>query len=481
MKGNSRGQVVPLFALMLVAIFAIAALAIDVSNVYQERRAYRTAADAAALAGAQDLQATGTRTVGAAQYSAARANARLAIERHFNASATCTLTGSRSDCTLSGLPYRFSIITPLPSAASCATCDPARSVQVNFTHPSYSLTFARILGYNEYSVAVTAVAGLRYNQAYAIFTLRPPSAPAIPGVRSLAINGGTAVIVKNGDVGSNANMVYSGYASGSKLWLDPGYKMDYYDPFNAPLWNGSPPDPVGTRIFALVPDPGYPVPLKGSLPPTGAVNPTGCAAIAAAVYANPNYAPSVPVVAGPPIQPDMDKITCYRRGVYSSEVSVSNGRLAILEPGLYFFDGGLEAQGSVIGGYTPNSEGVALVFPRSAGTMFKNRTSGGGSALTQIVALNAGTRYLNPGGSEATAARDYSGGLVQTNTTPPKLMTLIVPPDSRCPVVYPFSATCTNLAENQNKAIDLTGGSGVYLAGVQYAPSDNVTVAGNAT
>ena len=110
--------------------------------------------------------------------------------------------------------------------------------------------------------------------------------------------------------------------------------------------------------------------------------------------------------------------------------------------------------------------------------MFKNRTSGGGS-IPGIVALNAGTRYLNAGGQEATAAHDYSGGLVQTNTTPAKLITIIVPPDANCPVAYPMALTCTNHEENQNTAIDLSGGSGVYLAGVQYAPSDNVSVAGN--
>lgn len=476
MKGDSRGQVVPLFALMLVAIFAMAALAIDVSNVYQARRTYRTAADAAALAGAQDLQVIGTRAVTPANYTDARAHAKLSIERQFNDSASCTLTGNRSNCIFSTLPYRFSIVTPLPSAASCATCDPARSVQVNFAHPTYSLTFARVLGFNEYSVAATAVAGLQFNHAYTLFALRPPKAATLPGVRSLYVDGGTPVYVNKGDVGTNANMDYAGYAAGSKLHLDPGYKFDYYDPFLAPVWDG--PDPAGTQIFSLVPDPGYRVPLRGSSPPSGGVDATGCAAVAADVYANPKYRPAVPVV-GTPSTPDMTKITCYQKGVYSSEVQVNNGRLAILKPGLYFFDGGLDVQGSVIGGYTPSSPGVALVFPNSAGTMFKNRTGGGGSSLTQMVALNAGDRLGNSSGREASAALDYSGNAVETNTSPALLMTVIVPPDPRCPVAYPWVASCTNLVENNNKSIDLSGGSVLYLAGVQYAPSDNVTVAGN--
>ena len=39
MKSTQRGQVVPLFALMLVAIMAMSALAVDVSNAYASRRA----------------------------------------------------------------------------------------------------------------------------------------------------------------------------------------------------------------------------------------------------------------------------------------------------------------------------------------------------------------------------------------------------------------------------------------------------------
>ena len=291
-------------------------------------------------------------------------------------------------------------------------------------------------------------------------------------MRSLAINGGTEVFVVNGDVGSNANMTYSG--SGSMLHLDSGYRMDYYDDTgNPPLWGGRP----ATHIFAVVPDPAYPVPTRGLTPPAGGVDATGCDVIAASILANPNYAPSVPVAAG---VPDMAESPVIARACTAVN-SGNNGTLAILKPGLYFFDGGLDAQGSVIGGYTPGSEGVALVFPESQGTMFKNRSGGGGSSLTQVVSLNAGTRYLNSAGQEATPARDYSGALVQTNTTPSKMMTVIVPPDPRCPVVDPFPASCSNMVENQNKAIDLSGGSGLYLAGVQYAPSDNITVAGNTT
>jgi Flp pilus assembly protein TadG len=471
MKDRRRGQILPIFALTLVALFAMAALAIDVSAVYSARQAYRTFADAAALAGAQDLQSGTTRTVTPTQYDNARAHAKASLESQLGAAATCVLTGNRSNCTFAGLPHQAAIITPIPAGA-CASCDPDRSVQVNVVQPSVSLTFAHALGISSWRVGVTSVAGLTFNRSYAIVTLRPPFSPAIPGVRDIAINGGTRVIVSTGDVGTNANMVYSG--TGSIMVLDPGYRMYYYDPFNPPLWGSN---PAATQVTTLIADPRYPIPSRAG-GPAGSLDTTGCAAIAATVYANPNYAPSVPVAAG---APDMTKIQCYNPGIYSSEVSVNNGTLAIFEPGLYFFDGGLDAQGSVIGGYQPSAPGVAFVFRESAGTEFKNRTSGGGSGLLQIVALNAGTRYRNAGGSEATAALDYSGQPVQTNTTRPILMTVIVPADPNCPVVYPAAATCTNVVENNNKSIDLSGGSGVYLAGVQYGPSDNMSIAGNTT
>lgn len=471
MKKDERGQILPLFAILLIGLFALAALAVDVSGAYAARQSYRTAADAAALAGAQDLQVVNSRKVLPPQYANARADAEKSMESQFGDAATCVLAGDRSDCTFSTLSYQFQIITPLPVGA-CVSCDINRSVQVNVVNPAFSLSFARALGLGGWRVASTAVAGLQFNHAYAIVTLRPPTSTVISGIRDIEVGSNAQVVVTTGDVGTNANMVYGG--SSSMLTLDSGYGMFYFDPANPPWWGSS---PVGTKLFSTIADPVYPVPVKGATPPVGAVDTVGCSAIAQSILANTNYAPSVPVTGA--LLPDMTKITCYTKGVYAAEIRADNGKLAIFEPGLYFLDGGLDAQGSVIGGYAPGTEGVAFVFRESQGTQFKNRTSGGTSTLTQVVALNAGTRFGSPGGTEATAAHDYFGGLVQTNTSPARVMTIIVPPDIRCPVSYPLVASCTNAVENQNKAIDLSGGSALYLGGVQYAPTDAVTVAGN--
>ena len=473
MRRDARGQILPLFALMLVGIFAIAALAIDVSSAYSARQFYRTAADAAALAGAQDLQVTNSRAVDPLQYTAARLDAKRSIEAQFGIAessvnaATCNLSGNRSTCTFPNLPYQFAIVTPLPIGA-CVSCDRDRSVQVNFVHPTFQLTFAHVLGFASLRVGVSSVAGLQFKHSYGMVTLRPPSSAVISGVRDIKVGSNVQVVVTTGDVSTNANMTYGG--SSALLSLDSGYTVGYFDPNNPPLWGLNPP---GTPMASLILDPGYPVPSEVGAPVFGApvegVDSAGCAAIIARVQSNPNYVPFVPT--------DITKITCYTKGVYSTSLPVPNGNLAIFEPGLYFFHGGLDVQGSVIGGYTPGSEGVAFVFPETQDTMFKNNTNG---TIPGIVALNAGTRYQNPGGTEATAAADYSGGFVQTNTSPKKsMMTVIVPPDSNCPVSFTTFVTCTNNEENKNDSIQLTGNSGVYLAGVQYAPSDNVSVSGN--
>jgi len=473
MNDRRRGQVLPLFAIFLIGLFALAALAVDVSSAYSARQAYRTAADAASLAGAQDLQAAATRAVTSTERLKARTDALKSLVTDFGASApTCDPNNDIADCPLPGTPFKVSIKTPSPT---CVTCDPTHSVQVTVDNPAFQLTFARVLGIRQWNVASASVAGLTFGRSYALMTLRPPTGTgALPDVRDIEINGGTHVTIDRGDVGSNANMLYSG--SGSKLFLDPDYGMYYYDPFNAPLWSSPPNPPAKPRLTSLITDPNYTIPSSAGGPvgaPDTAVN---CAAAAAVVFSNAKYAPSVPVT-GLGL-PDMTKIQCYKPGKYAAEVTINNGNLGILQPGLYFFNGGLNAQGSVIGGFAPNSPGVALVFPETQGTMFRNRTGGGGS-LQQVVALNAGSKYLNASGTEAIAARDYAGNPIQTNTTPALLMTVIVQKDANCIPVLPLPAACDNREENQNKAIDLSGGSGMYLAGVQYAVSDGISIAGN--
>ncbi len=51
-----RGQLLPVFALMLVVLIGMAALAVDVGYWRNQQRLAQTAADAAAIAGADELK-----------------------------------------------------------------------------------------------------------------------------------------------------------------------------------------------------------------------------------------------------------------------------------------------------------------------------------------------------------------------------------------------------------------------------------------
>src|SRR5690242_3162853 len=56
MTSRSRGQIVPLFALGLIAFTALVGVVLDGGTVYVQRRTAQNAADAAALAGTRALQ-----------------------------------------------------------------------------------------------------------------------------------------------------------------------------------------------------------------------------------------------------------------------------------------------------------------------------------------------------------------------------------------------------------------------------------------
>jgi Flp pilus assembly protein TadG len=81
LRRNEKGQVLPLLALVLVALLAVSALTIDLGRAYYSKRALQSSADAAALAGAQGLPNASSATQLANQYSgtAGAKNARVNI------------------------------------------------------------------------------------------------------------------------------------------------------------------------------------------------------------------------------------------------------------------------------------------------------------------------------------------------------------------------------------------------------------------
>src|SRR4029079_4219804 len=104
-------------------------------------------------------------------------------------------------------------------------------------------------------------------------------------------------------------------------------------------------------------------------------------------------------------------------------------------------------------------------------------TNGGGLPPTAI-ALQAGSKFGTGVGTEASPALDFAGNPIVTNQRTPQRMTLIVTRDPQCAVVTPYPP-CPN--DGSNDAIKITGQSVLYLAGVQFMPTDNSSINSSAS
>jgi Flp pilus assembly protein TadG len=494
--GAGRGQVLPLFALFLLVLLGLTALAIDVSGALSARRAYRSYADSAALAGAQDLQVAGSRLVGTAERTRARTHAMDRLASLLGSSVPpattigCDPALDIVDCALPGTAYRVSIKTPSPS---CVDCNVDRSVQVTVRNPVYNLTFARLFGQSTWNVASTSVAGLTFSKSYAIQTLRPPKRTGSTfDVKDITLDGGTVVDVQTGDVGTNANMNYSGI--GSLMILDSGYDVWYFDAAG----QGWSPTPTGRRLPALMTDPNYRYPDMTGAPTYGDAResqadntgkPVTTAAGNAACLTEWNKVDTArySAIASTP----HTNVYCYEPGIYDpaassgpqrAQIQIGTGNVGLLKPGAYYLRGGLDVGGSVVGGYEPNAPGVALMFDECNNQCTLN----GNNAF--IFAINAGTKFppTFSGGVGATAAIDWAGLPVVTSgplsPSPPILISILVNKDPTCfvPTSPPFQepAACDAM---HNTTTNIAGSGGIVLEGVQYMPTDNGVISGNST
>jgi hypothetical protein len=475
---RQRGQILPLAAIFLVfGLLGVSALVIDVARVYTLQQSERSVADAAALAGAQDLQIPGVRTdPGSAERATARSTALTLLSRQLGGAPSitgCTPTADITDCAIvdaiSGIAvYHVAITTPYSGAL---TVRPATAIKVTVSQPAVQLTFSRIWPFNQthWNVGISSVAGLMFPMRYAVGALRPPETNG-HDVANVTVNGQALVIIEGGDIGTNRS--YDTPCPKSPpygITLDANHVVAHFDPY-VPC---SP--PAEQKLGSLVPDPNFPIPSRTGAPTSG-VDAAGCAAIVSSLYSQPGYASFIPIKKG---VPDTGNITCYKPGIYSTTLTATNGKLAILEPGLYFLDGGASISGGLIGGYVKSSPGVAIVVPRDQGFS----SSGGANVSVNAGDMLAwdGTKVIissDPSAREASPALDYANNPVQTSGTVNLTMTLIVQKDPNCTVTQPYPTLCNDL---QNKAISLTGGGDLFLAGVQYAPTDHSKFAGSAS
>lgn len=486
---TGRGQILVLFALMLVFLLGMAALAIDVSGAYAEVRNERAAADSAALAGAQDAYRDGSAIVGAPEWKNARGHAMQNLMDSLvpsyapgDALPTCAgqsypYSSDITNCRLPGTRYYVSIFAPAPSCAS-GGCDPIRSVQVTVRTPDHGLTFARLFGQNQWNLAVTSVAERNRGTNYAFVTLRPPKPSrrndpmCSPNCDSndddIGLDGTNTKLTVLGDMGTNTNMELTNGAS--VVLSDPGSFVDRYDAYKR--WVGPPPD---RQISAPVPDPGYTIPAR---PPStmtslfynpatqGHMSAAGCTTQVGRIPSN--YGVNAADIAA-------GTLVCLKPGVYSDVIggsAYSQVTTYVLTPGVFFFDKGFMPGNHtrVIGGYEAGAPGVALVFPAAC----TPACTFAGNSL-DLLALNAGVAYPSGNGAAATAAQNWDGTLVETTGRLHIPMTLIVQKNSAC---YVASTDPCDVNPSQWRQLNLPGGGSIFVFGVQYAPTDNVLISG---
>lgn len=510
-RERQRGQILPLFALMLVALFAMAALAIDVSQAYAALQSYRTTTDAAALAGGQQLQGA-NRVVSGADQTSART---LAYKSLFNqlapaGQAYVPPSGPSCDpsqnippvgqppCLIPGTAYEVRITTPV---GACVSCDPNHSIAVSMGNPNFQLSFSRALpGFDHWNVSRTSIAGLQYSANYALVTLRPPHPIGNGSDQNLGdidLTGGsgggfsthTTVNIINGDVGTNTYVttnsdtivnLLDGYPSAGGQ-PSPNYRIYHWDQIGAcgnpttacDTWNKDITNqyPVGWKSSQLINDPQYlTTPIARPTGPTANLDMTS--GLVGTSCDGTNGCSPIFACPGAPANSLPNGTQCFRPGVYvvPFKLSAANVPGAYLQTGVYFFDRGAEVHQSLWGGLQSNLPGVAIVVPQNQDFDTLNAA---------IVDLNGGDPSCVSSCVNATPAQDVNGNPV---ATPDGLaITIYVPRDPTCftgavPNTYP------NLcSDNQNNTVKIGGNAAVVVTGVIYGPSDQMIIASDST
>jgi hypothetical protein len=474
-RRTQRGQVLPLVALMMVVLLGVAGLAIDVSRKYSDIRYDRSAADAASLAGAQDLQGT-TRAVTSAQQTAARGHAIDSLKAEFGGTGngSCDPAANIIDCPLPGTRYRISIRTPALACGRQGTsiCDPFHSVQVTVRDPAFNTSFARVLGQTTWDVGVTSVAGLSFAAKYAVVTLQAPD-PRNNGTdanlnKDMVVNGNNTVLnILTGDIGTNTSATTT---NAGRIILADGYYIDHYDDLSVVglTWSQVNGSPLGQQIPSKVQDPAYMYPSFAGAPPTFPAAPT-FATQAAGV--TPCTGSGFPTSYGTLL----NTAVCYMPGIYTDNQGfrlLSNTDVAYLMPGAYSFPSGMTIHGSLLGGLISNQPGVVVVVPQTQAIDANNAVN---------VILNAGDFSCSTDPCRASAAIDFAGQPVKT--TDGLALTIEVTRDNSC-----FNGTDPYDDANShgcnvtgNTTVGLAGSGTIGIGGVIYGPSDNMRINGNSS
>jgi len=481
---GDQGQVLVIFALFLVVLLGATALAFDYGSWLKVRRDYQNAADAAALAGAAHL----SRPLDSTKHTQARRaawnslNSQLSLGLDTTALSTAAAASTPSGGGVSAAGYRVWVASPASGAGSkypglYGSANGTVFVWVEAENPSF---FSGIFGIGQKTIPAWATAGTFPNR-FAVITLRkngqqPPPAPA-----DININGGTKLVVHDGDVGGNWGMSINGTATDTYMRFETS-TSDTYGPYLVENVSGmtggngwtanqvinAAGNPVPVQFVQEVPDPAYVAPcLTYGIGGSTCLEDRGTPANATTNRVGDTCNPA----AG-----STDRLPAGR---YAS-IKIPNNKCVLLDPtqggvagkknGIYYITGTLDMNNSglLVG------NGVTLVFDHGA-TLNMNAGAS--------ISLNASTNGC--GGLDCKYGAWTSGGSYSWTAGPSPTYSIPTNPFERGMAAYVCrsAASCGTggSATTTTDILDMNSGSGIDYRGLIYAPFDNVKLAGQPT
>ncbi len=418
---SEKGQALILVALAAIGLFAFAALAIDGSRAFSDRRNAQNAADTAVLAAAlakvrgQDYVAAATTRAASNGYAT---DADSTVEVHL-----CSETG----ITCQGLP---------------AGANTSQYIQVRIVS-TIPTTFGRVIGRDSLTSAVEAIAHVQGSSATA-----SSGGQALMGLKqtgcSICANG-------NVDLDVNGSGIFANSTSSSG-----DCSMDY----------------EGNGTYTS--DGGYTVATGGALCKSGNVTVNGTVRSGAQIPYPPDINIPAPSFTCP--GPDrsnsdatvqLDGTTVYPPGNYNNHLDLNGGGNYTFAPGNYCFNNGVTINGSV----HATADDVNFRLTASSFQINGNSTFTCNNMMVHGVG-GTGIEFNGNGSNNCTSVTFYmeSGKVVWNGN---------VAQTFRAPTSGPYKGLLIYLPYGNASELTINGNSGNQLTGSIIAPSSPITINGN--
>ncbi len=455
-KRKQAGQMLVVLALAFTAMMGVMVIAIDAGMLYLDRRQLQNAADAAALVGADVLQA-----LPMPSYSAAHQAAITAIVKntqpYTSDPGTCSAGCPGGTIPTSGF---LSVGNGYSLQLSVTSWNTYQAVVLH-THP-YAM--ASIIGFNSTQVVVASAKAQSSTYPFAIVVLKND----VLSYEDFQINGTPGGIMLGGGNATGHGGIFSNESinpgSGSITFANCGTNGDLWA-YDESVTGARNVANATTGWEGAVASPTCPLVKNGG--------PAPYPRLAASQLPMPNYPEPLPPASAPtfgtPITVTNGKAMYLCPGNYTALVTVNLGGLVILMPGIYRFSGGggLSVAGTLstavpaafpypLGGFvaTTNCTGTPT-YPSDPGVILEIAP---GNLCTTNLFLEAGTGAI-----------------------------LLVPsPKFNNISVYvefasaPWQTTCSSVlvpAEG-TEVVKIQGGAIYYILGVLYGPGDNMSIGG---